>query len=149
MKNCVLMSFHGWNKIRSDVHSCLFRAVSKYKKRWSVHKLLEVRCYSDPSRHIKELQNSIYCLNFFKKNDKNWKLRPCFLSEVTCSVLSVGMLSVFSLLRNVFFTVWEHERHGLLDIATVTKEDGFSRRVNSDFYTCNSEFISHSSALFS
>ncbi len=28
---------------------------------------LELRKYSDLSRHIKEPQNGIYCLNFFKK----------------------------------------------------------------------------------
>ncbi len=29
---CVLMSFCGWNKMPPDVHSCLFHALSKYKK---------------------------------------------------------------------------------------------------------------------
>ncbi len=89
---------------------------------------LELGRNSDLSRHIKEPQNGIYCLNFLQ-NDKIWKLRPCFIPEVTCSVLTVGMLSVSSLLHNVFFTVWEHgvvwEQHGLSDIATVTKEGGF------------------------
>ncbi len=28
---------------------------------------LELKHYSDLSRHIKEAQNGIYCLNFFKK----------------------------------------------------------------------------------
>ncbi len=82
LKNCVLTSFPGWNKIRSDVHSCLFCALSKYE-RLSFHAPLVLRLYSDLSRHIKELR------------------------------------------------VWEG--HGLLNIATVTKEDGILWRVN-----CNS-----------
>ncbi len=64
-----------------------FMLLSKYE-RWLVHVLLELRCYSDLSRHIKEPQNRIYGLNF-------------------CSVLSIGVLSVSSLLRHVFFTAWE------------------------------------------
>ncbi len=31
-KWCVLTSFHSWNKINYNVHSCLFRALSKYEK---------------------------------------------------------------------------------------------------------------------
>ncbi len=78
------------------------------RKRWSVHMSVELRHYSNLSRHIKEPQNSIYCLNFLQ-NDKNWKLRLCFIPKVTCSVLSVGVLSVYSLLRDVFFTAREHD----------------------------------------
>ncbi len=36
-------------------------------KRWSVHVPLELRHYSDLSRHIKEPQNGFYCVNFLKK----------------------------------------------------------------------------------
>ncbi len=82
-------------------------------KRWLAYMLLELRHYSDLSRHIKEPQNGIYCL-YFLKNDKIWKLRPCFVE--TCSVLSVGVLSVSYLLRSVC-VVWEW--HGLSDIATL------------------------------
>ncbi len=67
-------------------------------KRRSVH-VFELRQYSDLSRHIKEPQNSIYCFNFFKKLRV---LRPCFIPEVTCSVFSVSVLSVSSLLCDVF-----------------------------------------------
>ncbi len=80
---------------------------------------------------IKEPQNNVYCLNFYK-NDKIWKLkvmRPCFIQEVTCSVLSVCVLSVYSLLCHVLFhcvrtwcVVWE--QHCLLEIATVNKDGG-------------------------
>ncbi len=100
-----------WNKIRSEVYSCLFRALSTYEKMIASRVLLELRCYSDLSQHIKEPQNSIYCLNFFK-NDKIWKLRvlrPCFIPEAACSVFSVSVLSVSSLLCDVFFTAWEHD----------------------------------------
>ncbi len=51
--------------------------------------------------------NSIYCWNLFI-NAKIRKLRFCFIPKVTSSVLSVGASSVFSLLRKVFFTVWEY-----------------------------------------
>ncbi len=42
------------------------------------------------------------------KNDRIWKLILCFIPKVTCSVLFVGVLSVSSLLCNVFFTTWGH-----------------------------------------
>ncbi len=54
------------------------------KKGRSVH-VLELRQYSDLSHHIKETQNGIDFLNFFK-NDNIWKLRvlrTCFIPEVT------------------------------------------------------------------
>ncbi len=91
-KWCVLMSFCSWNKIISDVHSCLFRVLSKYEK-MIVHVSPELRHYTNLSRHITKPQNSICC---FLKNDQIWKLRLCFIPKVTCSVLSVSMLSVFS-----------------------------------------------------
>ncbi len=87
------------------------------RKRWLVHVTLELRHYSKLSPHIKELQNSIYCLNFLKITI--WKGRLWLIPKVTGSVLSVGALSVSSLLHNVFFTVWE--RNGLSDQAKVTK----------------------------
>ncbi len=106
LKNGVFTSFCSWNKIPSDVHSCLFHAITSNIKRWSVHVTLELRRYSDLSQHIKEPHNGIYCLNFFFFLKTN--LKACFIAEVTRSVLSVGALSVFCLLPNVFFTVWEH-----------------------------------------
>ncbi len=69
--------------LRSDVHSYLISALGKYEKT-IVHMLLELRQYSDLSRHIKEPQNCIYCLIL--------KKRPCFIPEVTYSVFSVGAL---------------------------------------------------------
>ncbi len=56
------------------------------RKGWSRSMLLfELRrLHSDLSHHIKERQNSIYCLNFLKKKiDIIWKIRLCFLSKVT------------------------------------------------------------------
>ncbi len=50
----------------------------------------------------------IYCLNFLQ-NENIWKVRLCFILEVTCSVLSIGTLSVSTLLRFVFFTALEHD----------------------------------------
>jgi len=61
--------------------------------------------YSDLSQHIKEPQN---CLNFFE-NYKIWPFRLCYISKVTCSVLSVDALSMSSLLRDVFYIVWKHD----------------------------------------
>ncbi len=117
--------FPSWNKIRSDVHSCSFRAL--YEKIGSCATLTEAIQWSV----IKEPQNNVYCLNFYK-NDKIWKLkvmRPCFIQEVTCSVLSVCVLSVYSLLCHVLFhcvrtwcVVWE--QHCLSEIATVNKDGG-------------------------
>ncbi len=78
-------------------------------KRRSVHVPLELRCYSNLLWCIKEPQNGIYCLNLLKKKDTTWRRRLCFIPEVSCSVLSVGVLSVSSLLCNVFFTTWEHD----------------------------------------
>ncbi len=66
------------------------------KERRSVHVSIDlIRQYSDLSQHIKEPQNVIYCLNFCK-NYHILKRRPCFIPEVTCSVLSVSVLSVSS-----------------------------------------------------
>ncbi len=62
------------NKIASDVRSCLFCAMTIKRKTWWVRMPLELRCYSDLSRHIKEPQNGIYCLNFLQ-NEIIWKLR--------------------------------------------------------------------------
>ncbi len=115
--------FHGWNKIHSDVHSCSFHALSKYEKtigsraawpeaiQWSV---------------IKEPQNGIYCLNF-SKNYKILNLRvliPCFIPEVTCSVVCRRIVSFLFALQCIFHcmrtwcVVWE--RYCLSEIATVT-----------------------------
>ncbi len=57
---------------------------------------------------FKEPQNGNYWLKLnFLKDDNIWKLRLCFIPIVTCSVLPVSMLSVSSLLHDVFFTAWE------------------------------------------
>ncbi len=85
---------------------------------------LELRQYSDLSRHIKEPQSGIYCLNFFKK-DKIWKLRPCFIPKATCCCqfpLCSTILYIFHCVRT-WCVVWE--LHCLSDIATATKEAGF------------------------
>ncbi len=104
-----------------------------HQKSWLVRMLLELRCYSDLSRHIKEPHNYLNII---------WKLRVCFIPKATCSVLSIDELSVSSLLRSVFFTAWEHDVCGmrvlgLSDSATVTKVGGCLRRVNYGWtYTC-------------
>ncbi len=115
------MSFHGWNNVPSEVHSCLFCAITIKIKRWSIYVSLELRRYSDlMSHHIKEPQNCIYCLNFL--NDKIRKLWFCFTPKVSCPVLT-------SLLHNVLFhcvrtwcVSW--------DTSTLTKRGGILQRVS-------------------
>ncbi len=92
----VLTSFCGWNKIPSDVHSCLFHAItSKEEEMIGSHAAWTEALL----RSIKEPQNSIYCF-YFLQNDQIWKLRLCFIPKVICSLL------------------------GLSDVATVTKGAG-------------------------
>lgn len=50
-----MVSFHIWNKIPSDVHSCLFYTMTIKMKRWSIHVPLELRCFTDLSQHIKKI----------------------------------------------------------------------------------------------
>ncbi len=69
--------------------------------------------FSDLPQCIKEPQNSIYWVNFLNKKFESW---DCFIPKITCYVLPVGALAVYSLLRNVFFTAWKcvvWEYHGL------------------------------------
>jgi len=73
--------------IPSDVHSFLFHAVTGSKAEEIIHSrvlhaaaLLELRRYSDLSRHIKDLQNSIYCLDFIIKLTE---FENCFILKVT------------------------------------------------------------------
>ncbi len=54
------------------------------------------------SRHIRATKRYLLF-------DEILKLRPCFIPEVACSVFSVGVLPVSSLLCDVFFTAWELE----------------------------------------
>ncbi len=96
---------------------------------------LELRQYSDLSRHIKEPLNGIYCLNFFKKiKDKIWKLTLCFTPEVTYCLTCWRIVSFFFAPRCIFHcvrtwgVVWE--RRGLSDIATVTKGGGSLWRLD-------------------
>ncbi len=63
------------------------------------------------------------------KKSTIWKRRLCFISEVACSVLSVSELSrcIFHC-GKTWCVAWE--RHGLSDIATVTKGGMSLWRVN-------------------
>ncbi len=92
-------------RLKLDIFWCSFCAITS-----KVEEMIGSRATWTEAlqRSVKEPQNGIYCLNFLP-NFKIWKLTLCFIPKVTCSVLSVGELSVSSLLRNVFFTVWEHE----------------------------------------
>ncbi len=81
----------------------MFISCFKYEKNDQF--MLELRQYSDLSRHIKEPQNSIYGLNFLKMI--NFESRDLVsYQKYICSILSV--LSV-SLLCDVFVTASEHE----------------------------------------
>ncbi len=84
---------------------------------------LKLRHYSDLSRHIKVPQNAIYCLNLFKKW-QNLKAKTSFHSK--SNLLCLVCQPVFSFLCAARFFTWcvAWERHGLLDVATVTKGAG-------------------------
>ncbi len=43
---------------------------------------LELRQYNDLSRHIKEPQNAIYCLNFLKKDNFKANRKPIVFSNL-------------------------------------------------------------------
>ncbi len=60
-------------QLKQDTSWCLFRALTSKYERWMFQVPLELRHYGDLSRHIKEPQNYIYCLNFLKMTI--WKLR--------------------------------------------------------------------------
>ncbi len=64
---------------------------------------LELKQYSDLSRHIKEPQNGIYCLNFFKKR-QTFKAETLFHTRSKLCYQNI-VLSFYSFLRNVFFTM--------------------------------------------
>ncbi len=108
--------FCGWSKIPSDVYSCLFRALSTYEKTIGSPVLLELK--------MKEPQNDIYCLNFFK-NYKIWNLRVLIRYLVCCLVCRhivsflFALWCMFHCVRRTWCVVWE--QHCLSDIATVTK----------------------------
>ncbi len=109
-----MVFFHFLNKISTNVHSCLFRALaSKCEKmiRSCVHLNwgTTVICHNTLKSH------KIVFFNFLKK-DHIWKLRLCFIPEV----LSVGVLLVSSLLLDMYLRmrcvrIWcvMWERHGL------------------------------------
>ncbi len=56
-KMCVLTYFWGFNKIRYDVYSCLFCALSKYEKTIGSHVLLELRQYSNCHNTLKSMES--------------------------------------------------------------------------------------------
>ncbi len=72
---------------------------------------LELRRYSDLSRHIKESQNSIYSLNFLQ-NGKIWKLRLCFIYKVAGHsqsvkiVISIKYFHYRMLLNILYCLIW-------------------------------------------
>ncbi len=125
-------SFHSWNKIPSDFHSCLFCAItSKMEETIGSHVAWTEAFQWSVTSHKKS--NKTVFIVWISLKMTICKLRICFILKVTCSFMSVGTLAVYSLLCDVFFTVWEHvawERHGLSNVATVTKGVGFLRMAN-------------------
>ncbi len=103
-------------------------------KRRLVH-VFELRQYSDLSWHIKEPQNCIYCLNFFK-NDSLKAEGPETLFHTRSNLLGLLCRCVVSFLfalRCIFHCVRTcvvRERHCLSVMATVTKEGGSLRTVD-------------------
>ncbi len=104
-----------------------------HQKSWLVRMLLELRCYSDLSRHIKEPHNYLNII---------WKLRVCFIPKqpaLSCLLMSCQFplcSAVYFLLReNMMCVAWECL--ACPDSATVTKVGGCLRRVNYGWtYTC-------------
>ncbi len=84
------MSFRGWNKTRFDVHSCLFCALSKYEKTIGWTKAIQW-CHDTLNSH-----KMVFIDWISLKKDKIWKLRPCFIPEVTCSVNCSSTLQLAS-----------------------------------------------------
>ncbi len=72
-------------------------------KRRSVH-VFELRQYSDLSPHIKEPQNCIYCLNFFK-NDSLKAEGPETLFHTRSNLLCRCFVSFLFALRCIFHCV--------------------------------------------
>ncbi len=98
-------------------------------KRRSVH-VFELRQYSDLSRHIKEQQKFIYCLNFFK-NDSLKAEGPETLFHTRSNLLCLLCQCVVSFLfalRCIFHCVRTCVVHCMSGIATVTKVGGFCER---------------------
>ncbi len=113
----------------------------------------------------KEPQNCIYCLNF-SQIGKIWKLKPCFIPELTCSLFLVAVLSISSLLRNVFFTCNVYQRGGVYPDETEGKREktwgySYSRSASRSMslYSClhqhnllthmwNSEYITGNKTLW-
>ncbi len=88
--NLILLTpFPGWNKISSNVH--IYFVLLLVKRRWSVHVPLEVRCYTNLSRHIKEPQKCIY--HFYKKNANFEFWYFVFLPQVTWRVVCIALFA--------------------------------------------------------
>ncbi len=92
-------------------------------------KLLSLKKKESTLNHWKESflkmeEYSIYCLNLYKK------IKVCFIAKVTWSV---GILSVTSLIRNVFLTAWELGPYDLRDaeITDGTTESSHKNRIYS------------------
>ncbi len=108
-----------WKIVCIDIFLCLKQDTQRYKmsvhvyfmlylvkrKRWLVHMLLDLRCYSDLS-WLKEPQNGIYSLNLFK-NYKMWKLRLCFHTKSNLLYLVCWHIVSF-LLASMYFSLREN-----------------------------------------
>ncbi len=56
-----------FSQLKQDVHSCLFCAMTSKDEEMIVHVPLELRRYSNLSRHVKEPQKGFVVLIYLKK----------------------------------------------------------------------------------
>ncbi len=107
LKTVCIDIFPRLKKIPSDVHSCLCCTITSRGRddRFTCH----LNWGATAICHITlKSHKRVFIVSNFYKMKKNVIQRHNFIPKVTCSVLYVGTLSVFSLLSDVFFT-WEHD----------------------------------------
>ncbi len=107
-------------------------------KRWSVHCCFNwgatTICHDKTTQRVTK-----WYLFEFLKNDTIWKLRPCFIPKVTCSVLScLSACCQFSLCY-LMYIAWEHDvwLQSGMDVgqSNHNKGRGSLRRVNCNYFS--------------
>ncbi len=79
---------------------------------------------------------SVFIVWVSLKIDKIWMLTLCFIPNITCSVLSVGALSVSSLISDVFSTEWEHVWRESAWLVGHSNSNTSCIHTSSDFCCC-------------
>ncbi len=121
LKNGVLTSFRGWNKICSDVHPCLFHAITSKEEMigsraaWTVATAI---CHDTLKSH--KTVFIVWISYKMTKADTLFHTKSNLLCLVCRCVVSllIALRCIFHCVRT-WCVVWEW--HGLSDIATVDK----------------------------